>query len=86
MEKSKRGGQKFSHPEPVWLVPWRRSMSMEFNNFSCFSLELLIGGLVGKEMRGRGTRQTSVALEGRGEVPGTDEEDSVQDSAQSESL
>lgn len=61
-------------------------MSMEFNNFSCFSLELLIGGLVGKEMRGRGTRQTRVALEGRGEVPGTDEEDSVQDSAQLESL
>lgn len=42
--------------------------------------------LVGKEMRGRGTRQTGAALEGRGEVPGTDEEDLVQDSAQSESL
>lgn len=63
-------------------------MNMEFNNFSCFSLELLNGGLVGKEMggRGRGTRQTGAALEGRGEVSGTDKEDSVQDSAQSESL
>lgn len=37
-------------------------------------------------MRGRGTGQTGAALEGRGEVPGTDEEDSVQNSAQSESL
>lgn len=37
-------------------------------------------------MRGRGTRQTGAALEGKGEVPGTDEEDSVEDSAQSESL
>lgn len=61
-------------------------MNMEFNNFSCFSLELLNGGLVGKEMGGRGMRQTGAALEGRGEVSGTDKEDSVQDSAQSESL
>lgn len=37
-------------------------------------------------MRGRSTRQSGAALEGRGEDPGTDEEDSVQDSAQSESL
>ena len=59
-------------------------MSMEFNNFSCFSREWLNGRLVGKEMRGRGTRQTGAALEDRGEVPY--EEDSVQDSAQSESL
>lgn len=43
-------------------------MIMEFNNLSCFSLELLIGGLVGKEMRGRGTRRTGAALEGRSEV------------------
>lgn len=61
-------------------------MNMEFNHFSCFSLELLNGGLVGKEIGGRGKRQTGAALEGRGEVSGTDKEDSVQDSAQSESL
>ena len=31
---------------------------------------------------GRGTRQTGVALEGKGENPATDRKDSVQDSAQ----